>query len=198
MYQGTSQFGAHELIGMNEALMSKSANIEVLSFLSSQVQDTKLQNMLEQHVQMIQNHYHQGVGILQGHHAGMPSIPPSYPSTMTTQPKLGLRNPSMPSPNLHAQAPSERSICTIALNMYKFGAVAWTTFALECTNPQLRTFLMNGTNMCDKMAYEMWSFMNQKGYYQVPTLQENTTQTLIQAYQTPQVSQMMHGMNPYQ
>ena len=106
----------------------------------------------------------------------------------------------MPSPNLHTQAPSERSTCTIALNIYKFGAVAWTTFALECTNPQLRTFLMNGANMCDKMAYEMWSFMKQKGYYQVPTLQENTTQTMIQAYQTQpsQVSQMMHGLNPYQ
>lgn len=196
--QGTAQFGAHEIIGMNEALMTKAANVEVLSFLSNQVQDPQLQNILEQHVQMIHNHYIQGINILQGQPSGNQSMPSSYPGSMNAQPKLGLRNPSMPSPNMHTQTPSERSICTLVLNIYKFGAIGWTTFALECTNPQLRSFLMNGANICDRMAYEIWSYMNQKGYYQVPTLQANTTNTMIQMYQTPQTMQMMHGMNYYQ
>ncbi len=198
MNQMTSQYAAHEVIVMNEALMTKSANVEVLSFLSAQVQDPSLQNMLSQHVQLIHNHYIQGVSILQGQHGGSHFTNPSYQSTMQGQPQLGLRNPSMPSPNPSAAMPSERSICTVALNIYKFGAIGWTTFALECTHPQFRNFLMTGANMCDKMAYDIWSFMNQKGYYQVPTLQENTTQSMIQAYQPVQPMQMMRGMDKYQ
>lgn len=199
--QGSTQFGAHEIIGMNEALMTKAANIEVLSFLSQQVQDQQLQHMLQQQAQAGHQHYMQGVSLLQGQATGA-TQPGSFMSphlNANMQPKLGLRNPSMPYPNMQASTPSEQSIGTLVLNMHKHGAVAWTTFALECTNPQLRTFLMQGASMCDQMAYETWSFLNQKGYYQVPTLLEKTTQSMIQAYQVPQNAPMMQGtMNSLQ
>ncbi|MCF8566573.1 spore coat protein [Alicyclobacillus tolerans] len=185
--QGSTTFGAHEIIGMNEALMTKAANVEMLSFLSEQVQDQRLQNMLRQQAQTAHQHYIEGVNLLQGHgtHMAQPNTV-QYQGQMNVQPKLGLRQPSMPAPNMNAQTVSERSVCTVALNMHKFGAIGWTTLALECTSPQLRSYLMNGASMCDRMAYDVWEFMNSKGYYQVPTLLEKTTQTMIQAYQVPQ------------
>ncbi|MCL6446245.1 MAG: spore coat protein [Alicyclobacillus sp.] len=205
------QIGAHELIGMNEALMSKAANAEYLSFLSHQVENPQLQQMLQNHAQHVFNHYMQGVQLLQSLGAAQPpmqsmagtqgthmnqamqtqSIQMNQGIQSTAAPKLGLRHPSMPQPNLQAQVPSERSICTLVLNMHKFGAVGGTTLALECTHPQLRSYLMNGAHMCDALAYEIWSYMNQKEYYQVPTLMDKTTQTMIHSYQAPQPQQPM-------
>ncbi|KUO95619.1 hypothetical protein ATW55_06470 [Ferroacidibacillus organovorans] len=183
-------FGAHELIGLNEALMAKSANIELLSFLGQHVQDQRLRNMLDQHAESIHHHYMQGVQLLQGQAQGAYGKPSLAESNVNFygQPKLGLRNPNMPMPRLNAQAPSERSICTTALSLYKFGAIGWTTFGLECTNPQLREWFMSGTAMSDKMAYEMWSFMNQKGYYQVVTLPNETIHAMTQAYTPSQMN----------
>jgi len=184
MNQPASQFGAHELIGMQEALRQKSANVEMLSFLSQQVQDGTLRGMLEHHARVIFDHYSQGVRILQGHSTNQ-TVQQTYQQIVNSQPKLGLRNPSMPVPNTQAGTPSEQTIATTALGLHKYGTIAWTNFALECTNPQLRTYLMNGAAMCDRMAYEVWNFMNQKEYYQVPTLQANTTQSIVQSYQVP-------------
>ncbi|WP_231877935.1 spore coat protein [Ferroacidibacillus organovorans] len=201
MNRGMMSFGAHELIGLNEALMAKSANIELLSFLSQHVQDQRLRNMLEQHAESVHHHYMQGVQLLQGQGQEVYAKPGFAESNMEYygQPKLGLRNPNMPMPRLNAQAPSERTICTTALSLYKFGAIGWTTFGLECTNPQLREWFMRGTAMSDKMAYEMWGFMNQKGYYQVITLPNETIQAMMHAY-TPSQMSLNQGVNamPYQ
>jgi spore coat protein CotF len=183
--QPNAQFGAHEVIGMSEALMTKTANVELFSSLSNQVQDMQLRNMLMNQARMMEEHYTQGVQLMQG--AGQATTQAqSYGGNMNAQPKLGLRNPNNPAPNLHAQTMSERAVCTVALNAHKFGALAGTTFALECTNPQFRTYLMSGASQCDRMAYDIWAYMNQKGYYQVPTLQQNTTQTMMQMYEMPQ------------
>lgn len=173
---------------MSEALTTKAANVELFSFLSNQVQDMQLRNMLENQARIIEQHYIQGVQILQG--TGQASQSPTqYAGNMNAQPKLGLRQPSHPAPNMNPQTLSDRTVCTIALNVHKFGAIGWTTFALECTNPQFRTYLMTGASVCDRMAYDIWAYMNQKGWYQVPTLQQNTTQTMMQSYQVPQQGQ---------
>ncbi|KRW92943.1 coat protein F [Alicyclobacillus tengchongensis] len=189
--QPNAPYGAHEIIGMHEALSTKSANVEMFSFLSQQAQDMQLRNLLQQQAHMIEQHYVQGVQIMQGSANANNQL--AYQPTMHVQPKLGLRNPSHPAPNMNAQSLSDRTICTVALNLHKFGATAWTSFALECVNPQFRAYLMAGANMCDRMAYDIFSFMNQKGDYQVPTLQQNTTQTMIQSYQLPQQPTMQQS-----
>lgn len=206
MNQSSVQLGAHEVIVMNEALMTKSANVELLSFLANEVQDPQLQSMLQHQAQTALSHYTQGVRVLQNQSMGtqMQGTVLNPGNTMTAgsmvgaQPKLGLRHPSMPRPDMQAQTLSERTVCTVVLNLHKHGATAWTSFALECTNPQLRTFLMEGAQLCDRAAYETWSYMNQKGYYQVPTLKDQTTNTMIQAFQTPNMVPNVQGMNNFQ
>lgn len=203
MNQQIIQFAAHELLGMQEALLQKTANVEILSFLGQQVQDGRLRGMLEQHARTINDHYVQGVRILQGH-ATTQAVQQTHQQIMSAQPKLGLNNFSIPAPSMDSGAPSDRTVASTALALYKFGAIAWTTLALECINPQLRSFLMDGAAMCDRLAYDMWSYMNQRGYYQVPTLQNTTTQAMVQAYQMPQnpgsmnTAQMMPFIDNYQ
>lgn len=195
MQQPNAQYGAHEVIGMSEALTAKAANVELFSFLSTQVQDTQLRNILQNQARAIEEQYAQGVQVLQG--TGQAPQPSNTFAGMNTQAKLGLRQPNHPAPNMNAQTLSERTVCTVVLNAHKLGAIAWTTLALECTNPQFRSYLMTGASTCDRMAYDIWAYMNQKGWYQVPTLQQNTTQTIMQSYQMPQQGQMA-GMQQFQ
>jgi spore coat protein CotF len=43
--------------------------------------------------------------------------------------------------------------------------------------------LIQGAVNCADQAYDVWQYMNSRGYYQVPTMQQNTTDTLINTYQ---------------
>ena len=61
--------------------------------------------------------------------------------------------------------------------------------ALECANPNLRRMIIQSSNNCAEMAYEIWQFMNEKGYYQVPTMKQMTTNTMTESYKTAQTSQ---------
>ncbi len=176
------QLGAHEVIGMNEALMTKAANAEILSSFSLQAQDKQLKILLQRQAQVVQNHYNVGVSLLQGY-GQAPSVVGQYQMQQYGTPQIGLNNPTMPAPQINVRTVSDRTMATAVLNMHKHGCIAWMTFALECTNPQLRQFLANGANMCDRMAYETWSFMNSQGYYQVPKLPDQTMQTMVQAFQ---------------
>lgn len=47
---------------------------------------------------------------------------------------------------------------------------------------------MQSSNNCAEMAYEIWQFMNEKGYYQVPTMKQMTTNTMTDSYKTTQTT----------
>lgn len=194
MSGSTPEFSAHELIVMNEALMTKSANADVLSYFAQEVQDPQLRSMLEEQARTASNHYMQGVQILQGRGQSTPNRQ-SYTGQMSEDVKLGLRQPSMPAPNPNGQSLTDRAVCGVVLNIHKHGAVGWITFALECADTELRSYLVNGALMCDQSAYDTFMYMNQRGYYQVPTLMQKTTDTMINSYQTNPGTVMQAGVN---
>ena len=211
MPTSTARFGAHELIAVHEALSTKQANIEVLSFLANEVQNQRLSRILEQQVQAISQHYAQGSQIVQNQQRTSPASQGNnawqnqgaYASSYSSQvqPKFGFQNTQNTNPSQRSSqgAPSERAVATVALNIHKFGAVAWTTLALECTNPQLRTYLMQGAHLCDKMAYDIWSFLTQQGYYQVPTFEQATEQAMMQSFaQQSAMNYPSHQPSTYQ
>ncbi|MGO4699306.1 spore coat protein [Paenibacillus sp. 2TAB26] len=41
-------------------------------------------------------------------------------------------------------------------------------------NPQLRTIMQQGAINCSEQAYEVWQYMNQSGYFQVPAMKKMT------------------------
>jgi len=46
--------------------------------------------------------------------------------------------------------------------------------ALKCADTQPRQMMMQGAMSCCEKAYEIFTYMNQKGMYQEPTLQDKT------------------------
>lgn len=199
--RGQGTFGAHEIIGMNEALMAKAANCEMLHMLSQRNYDQDLSSMLERQAHESYHHYLRGVSLLQGQQSqtlnqDQMGTAQSMQHVLQQQPKIGLRHPFMPAPNMQSDDLSERTVGTIVLNMHKFGTVSWVQYALECTHPEFRSYLMEGAMMCDKMAYETWSYLNQKGYYQVAQLADRTMQTMMNSFQTDSQIYTQNGSMP--
>jgi len=68
---------------------------------------------------------------------------------------------------------SDRVIAEGALMFHKFGAEMNTTSALESAEPHLRNALANMSRNCIEMAYEIYNYMSQRGWYQLPATPQN-------------------------
>ena len=103
---------------------------------------------------------------------------------------------TMSTPMTNAKTLSDQTIATLALNTHKSGSVMGMQWANECVDPNLRMYHVNGANMCQEMAYEIWTWMNQNGYYQPPTF--NTQQTAQMTGMFQPMSNMQQPMQQMQ
>ncbi|RRJ67512.1 spore coat protein [Paenibacillus oralis] len=108
---------------------------------------------------------------------------PTYASS-SYQPMYGLRQPETQTPAHSTDQLDDADVALALLNSHKQSAALKMKAALEMANPALRHFVQASAGRCADMAYECFQYANQKGYYQVPTLQENTTDTFVHAYGT--------------
>ncbi|MDN5347185.1 MAG: hypothetical protein PWP65_749 [Clostridia bacterium] len=112
------------------------------------------------------------------------AIPYRKPRNMS--PTYGLRNPGTQSPNLSADEMDDRDVASGMLGCHKAGASLKMTAALECADPQIRRMILQGATNAAEQAYEVWQYMHRKGYYQVPTMKEMTTNTILGTYRPAQ------------
>jgi len=80
---------------------------------------------------------------------------------------------------------NDRSIAEGALQFHKLGADATTRAALESSEPHIRAALTNMSRNCIEMAYEVYNYMSQRGWYQLP----NSPQSFVAHSTTQQQSQ---------
>ncbi|MCL2337059.1 MAG: spore coat protein [Firmicutes bacterium] len=88
------------------------------------------------------------------YHAGTGSHQPQMAQTGTA---AGMR-----------QMLNDRVIAEGALMFHKFSAEMTTALALESAEPHLRNALVNMSRNCIEMAYEIYHYMSQRGWYQLP------------------------------
>ncbi|MCZ8523456.1 MULTISPECIES: spore coat protein [Paenibacillus] len=186
------RFAAHEFLETQEAVRTKAAHIELYGVLFSMAQDTHLKDILfNQQRRMIEG-YNFGVQLLQGRGITIPAPPHTPELRVYEQPQTGLQQPSLPAPNPNVTSLSDVSIAMIALNLHKTGSAVSMLWANECVEPQIRQYHATSANICQEMAFEMFQYMNYKGYYQAPQLADHTMRTMIGAVQPAQQQQ------PYQ
>ncbi|MFC4101862.1 spore coat protein [Paenibacillus xanthanilyticus] len=176
---GTAQYGAHEILEIHEVLAASIDAINLFQVYRPFVQDPQLARILDNQLQFMTQGYQTFVQLINGQGAAQPA---QFRAPKNVQPLLGLRQPTPAAPNQPGEQLDDRDVACAALNCHKNGAVKKMLAALECTNPQFRAYLQQSAVNCSEQAYELWQYMNQKGFYQVPTLQDNTTQTMIQTY----------------
>ena len=195
-------YAAHELLEMSEALRTKSAEIEMHGAFAAQCQDQQLKTILMKHQQMMIQSYQQGVSLLQGKGGHITHQSPNF---MQQSPSMGMQQPTMQgqssgmhqqsmAPQASAQSLSDQTMATLMLNTHKTGSMMGMQWANECMDPQLRMFHVNCANLCQEMAYETWSWMNQKGYYN-PQMFSTTQTTQMTTMFQPMNSDTMQMMN---
>ncbi|QHT59833.1 spore coat protein [Paenibacillus lycopersici] len=202
-----ANLGAHETMELHELLSASVSNIHTMQLYRPHIQDQRLAQIADKQLQFaIQEYNHcvqsaqQLAGQLQVMNAGPQSS--AYGMPRAGAPVYGLDHPAPIGPDNRID---DRDVAFALLNLHKSSATMKIIAALECANPQLRANLQQGAVNCSEQAYEIWQYMNQAGYYQVPTMKEITTETTLGAYQpanmaapmgAPMGMRMGMGMDP--
>lgn len=176
-----ANLGAHEVMEVHEILTGAINTVNHFQLLRPYVKDQQLRQMLENQLQFTVQEYNSMVQMLQQEGMGQAA---SYRSLQHTAPApvYGLDNPGTQTPNLTVNQMDDRDVASAMLGCHKASAAKKMVGALECANPRLRQMLQQGAINCSEQAYEVWQYMNHKGYYQVPTMKEMTTNTIVNMY----------------
>lgn len=177
---GAIDFGAHEVLEIHEVLTDAIDGINQFQLYRPHVQDQELMGILDRQLSFMHQEYNGMVNLL--NQRGMQQAVP-YRAPKNSAPKYGLHNPTPETPNRSMNEMDDRDVASGMLGCSKSSASMKMMGSLECADPELRKVLVQGSINCNEMAYETWSYMNQKGYYQVPTMKDVTTQNVLNTYQ---------------
>lgn len=183
----SANLGAHEVMELHEVLCDTINGINQFELYRTHISDQQLGAMMDKQIQFMSQEYNNMVQALNSNGITMGS---PYHSSQMTQPKYGLNNPQPQSPNNSPNQLDDRDISSGMLGCHKSSAILKAMAALECAEPNLRRMVQQGSTNCSEMAYEVWQYMNQKGYYQVPTMKQMTTNTMTQSYAPTGMSNM--------
>ncbi len=178
--QQAARFGATELMMVHEILTDTIDGINQFELYRQHVKDQQLMQILDNQVNHMFNGYNKLVNYL--HNQGAGSIVP-YRTARSASVKYGLRQPSTVQPNTSINEMDDRDVASGMMGCHKATACLRLRGTLECADPTLRGMLSNCAISSVNMAYEVFLWMNQKGMYQVPTLAQQTTQTMMGVYQ---------------
>lgn len=176
------EYGAHEVMEVHEVLNSSINSINLCQMLLPHVKDQDLANILNNQLNFMYQEYNNLVQAVK--QRGLRRAIP-YQGANNITPIYGLRNPGARTPNNAINILEDRDISSAILGIHKASSVLRRQASLECADPGLRRMIQQGSDNCAEQAYEIWQLMNQKGYYQIPTLKDMTTQTILNTFSQP-------------
>lgn len=179
------EFGAHELMEAHEVITGIIDGINTFELYRQHVNDQQLMQIIDRQVNFMEKEYNDMISYLANHRGVTPDV---YQSRSNPSIKYGLRNPSPVSPQENARRLNDRDVASALMGVAKCGSEKKMRAALECADPHLRHMIMQGAVSCAEQAYETFAYMNQKGMYQVPTMQQRTQNTVANTFQPTGVS----------
>lgn len=188
------QLGAHEIMECHEVLCDTIDGINQFQLYQPHCTDPELQNILQNQLNFMTNEYNSMVQMV-GSKTNQQSMA-TYRSIKNVAPTYGMQGGSAETPNQSMSQMNDHDVASGMLGCAKASATLRMHATLECADPQIRNMMVQGAKNCADQAYEVWQYMNKKGYYQVPTFQENTAQTMINHYQPTGNQMMMNQQRP--
>lgn len=179
--------GTHEVMDLHEKLSQDVAMIDHFALYINQCSDGELKNILQRQQKHMIDGYNTKVSALQGRGVSVTRTP----RTLTTfagnvgegeNVNYGMQQTKPLSPRPEASSLNDQIIASGALSFHKCSAVSAVQAALECADSNLRNLMMNSARDCTEMAYEIFQYMNRRGWYQVPTMPESTLNQMQQSY----------------
>jgi len=178
-------FGAHETMEAHEMLNEKINMINNFSIYLHNCQNQSLRSMIQRHQQTAIQAYDQLVHYTHDYTAAnqnRQTMGMGMPNFQQEQISYGLNNPQTMAPQMTGPLP-DHMIALAVLSFHKNSAKNHMAASLECADTNVRQMLIEGAITCAQQAYEMFLFMNQNGFYQVPTIQDHTAKTYLHSYQ---------------
>ena len=188
-----AQYGAHEVMEVHEVLSDTIDGINQFQLYRPHTRDQQLRGILDKQIQFMTQEYNNMVQAI--NQRGMGQAVP-YRPVRNANPVYGLDNPGTLTPNSSPNEMDDRDVASGMLGCHKASATMRMIAALECADPELRRMIQQGAINCSEQAYEVWQYMNQKGYYQVPTMKEMTTSTMMNTYSSANTGGL--GQHQYQ
>ncbi|MDQ0230027.1 spore coat protein [Metabacillus malikii] len=176
------QLGAHEMLECHEVLMCAINGINQFQLYQPYCQDEELKNILQNQLSFITNEYNTLVNALK-QRMNIGTLPEVKTNSNFT-PQYGLNAQAVAEiPNASVNQMNDRDVSASMLGFHKSSGIMKMHAALECTDVHIREMLIQSAKNCADQAYEIWSYMNKQGYYQVPTFDQMTSNTLMNSYQ---------------
>lgn len=175
-------YGAHEAMEAHEILGDTINMIDHFAMYAAQCEDPQLVQILNRHIGQAIQHYNNLVEYTHDY----TQVPAAIHNRQRVQPgqiNYGLSNPQQKTPQLKMSTMSNQQIAHAVLSAHKNSAKNHMSAALECADPNVRQLMVNGAVACEQAAYEVFRYMNEKGWYQVPTLDNHTAKTMLHSYQ---------------
>ncbi|MBO8128061.1 MAG: spore coat protein [Peptococcaceae bacterium] len=188
------RLGMHEMVDMQEMLSAKINAIDHHALYIAQCRDPQLRSILERHQSKMTQDYEAALNFLQGRGANV--APYRQRQVGGEGVRYGMQNAPAMQPHPEHGRLSDQAIAQGALNLHKCGAVSSTRAALEAADPELRSMLSNGILSCINMAYELFQFMNQKGWYAVPLMDQNMMNRVAHSFHPPAGHVQGRGVGP--
>lgn len=199
------QFGTREAMEMSEVIRDSACMIDHFTDYINHCQDPALRQILENQQRHLVEEYNHKISVMQGHGLDVANVPKIQSSvgqqgTVSSgmhghsnvqfgmqqgQGQAGATQTNLGQMNMAQSATrtlNDRTIAQGALMLHKCGALRTTSAALESAEPHLRNLLSNSARTCTDMAYEIFRYMAQRGFYQLP---ENPANFVNHMMQTP-------------
>ncbi|MEY4479799.1 MAG: hypothetical protein RLZZ267_477 [Bacillota bacterium] len=172
-------YAIHEISAMQDAISVTMGAIHTAQLSLPHIQDKTLKQIVEKQIKYTQEEYNQLVGLLNGQST---TNAQSYKAPSNFQPTYGLTANAPKKPNQSAKEITDEQLSAILLGTLKSSAITKFQASIEASDATWRNGLIHCATNCSEMSYELWQYMNQNGYYQLPTLQQDAQQTIIQSY----------------
>ncbi|CAJ1003601.1 MULTISPECIES: spore coat protein [Brevibacillus] len=185
-------YTAHEVMELHEALTCTIDALNTMQLYTPYIRDPELVQLVGYQMQFMQNEYNSMVHTVHGLGVGecLPYRPSTQvwqtralPTTAAAQPPAAPQQAASHQPNARPDQMDDHDVASAVLGLHKAGAKAKMAAALESAHPHLRGMLLQGAVNCAQQAYDMWSYMQRKGYYPLATLPQETSAQLLRGYQ---------------
>lgn len=182
--------GGHALFDTDQAIRSLISAMEHHLLYESHIQDQELITIANKQQAALKQIYNTIVHTLKTGQA--PSIPTqTYQMEESNTIVYGMQPSKPKTPSQSINELNDESISSFILAGLKSIATAFTTTALESTNPILRRILADSVPNIIEMGYETFLYQNKRQYYQVAQLKQEDMQSIINGY-APTPGTMQH------
>jgi spore coat protein CotF len=175
--------GGHELFDAHEVIGGLINMLDQYQMYAQHIQDQELQAIQQRQHAFVTQMYNT---IVQSFNSGQDPTQKTqqYQMQQSNEVVYGIKSGQPKKPNQSVNELSDNGLSSYMLGHTKTLATLLPMTALEMTNPVLRRVIADSVPNFIEMSYEIFLYQNKHGYYQVPQLQQQDMNQLLQSYTT--------------